>query len=312
VSQEGGASVACLGMVWTDPVLEHLESEDKEVEELYKLSLNAISGMESDGCMRVQGFMHNQMLVVLIDSGSSLSFVSLNLVDKMGLPMQKCAAVEVKVANGEKMRSDKKVVDLEWWSGGHTYTNTLRVLELDVYDLILGFDWLKKHSPMQCDWLENVLTFVDKGVTVQLRGDAGQQKEVPQISSLQVNKWLKGNEVWALVMLEQVVDKKEAVVPEQLQRLLVEFEDIFVVPTGLPPSRDYDHHISLVPGHIPVNSRSYRYSPLHKTEIEKQVSELLTSGLIVPSMSPFASPVLLVQKKMEVGVFMWTTENSMT
>ena len=93
------------------------------------------------------------------------------------------------------------------------------------------------------------------------------------------------------------MDKKEAVVPEQLQRLLVEFEDIFVVPTGLPPSRDYDHHISLVPGHIPVNSRPYRYSPLHKTEIEKQVSELLTSGLIVPSMSPFASPVLLVQKK---------------
>jgi hypothetical protein len=62
-----------------------------------------------------------------------------------------------------------------------------------------------------------------------------------------VNKWLKGNEVWALVMLEQVVDKKEAIVPEQLQRLLVEFEDIFAVPTGLPPSRDYDHHISLVP-----------------------------------------------------------------
>jgi hypothetical protein len=262
-------TVEDMGMVLTDPVLEHLESEDKEVEELYKLSLNAISGMESDGCMRVQGFMHNQMLVVLIDSSSSLSFVSQNLVDKMGLPVQKCAGVEVKVANGEKMRSDKKVVDLEWWFGGHTYTTTLRVLELDMYDLILGFDWLKKHSPMQCDWLQNVLTFVDKGVIVQLRGDAGQHKEVPQISILQVNKWLKGNVVWALVMLEQVVDKKEAVVPEQLQRLLVEFEDIFDVPTGLPPSRDYDHHISLVPGHIPMNSRPYRYSPLHKTEIEK-------------------------------------------
>jgi hypothetical protein len=302
VTQLHALTVEDMGMVLTDPMLEHLESEDKEVEELYKLSLNAISGMESDGCMRVQGFMHNQMLVVLIDSGSSLSFVSQNLVDKMGLPVQKCAAVEVKVANGEKMRSDKKVVDLEWWSGGHTYTTTLRVLELDVYDLILGFDWLKKHSPMQCDWLQNVLTFVDKGVTVQLRGDAGQQKEVPQISILQVNKWLKGNEVWALVMLEQVVDKKEAVVPEQLQRLLVEFEDIFAVPTGLPPSRYYDHHISLVLGHIPVNSRPYRYSPLRKIELEKQVSELLTSGLIVPSMSPFASSVLLVQKRWKLEI----------
>ena len=67
VTQLHALTVEDMGMVLTDPMLEHLESEDKEVEELYKLSLNAISGMESDGCMRVQGFMHNQMLVVLID-----------------------------------------------------------------------------------------------------------------------------------------------------------------------------------------------------------------------------------------------------
>jgi hypothetical protein len=46
-----------------------------------------------------------------------------------------------------------------------------------------------------------------------------------------------------------------------------------------------------------VNSRPYRYSPFHKNEIEKQVKALLESGLIVPSVSPFASPVLLVKKK---------------
>jgi hypothetical protein len=46
-----------------------------------------------------------------------------------------------------------------------------------------------------------------------------------------------------------------------------------------------------------VNCRPYRYSPQHKTEIEKQVRELLMAGLISHSTSPFASPVLLVQKK---------------
>jgi hypothetical protein len=45
------------------------------------------------------------------------------------------------------------------------------------------------------------------------------------------------------------------------------------------------------------------YSPLHKDEIERQVRELLTAGLIIPSNSPYASPVLLMQKKMVVGDF---------
>ena len=52
-----------------------------------------------------------------------------------------------------------------------------------------------------------------------------------------------------------------------------------------------------MPGAIPINSRPYKYSPVHKTEIEKQVQEFLAAGFITHSISPFASPVLLVQKK---------------
>lgn len=48
---------------------------------------------------------------------------------------------------------------------------------------------------------------------------------------------------------------------------------------------------------MPVNAKPYRYSPQHKDEIERQAKEMLQSGLIVPSTSPFASPVLLIQKK---------------
>ena len=36
---------------------------------------------------------------------------------------------------------------------------------------------------------------------------------------------------------------------------------------------------------------------MHKDEIERQVRELLAAGLITTSTSPYASPVLLVQKK---------------
>jgi hypothetical protein len=65
----------------------------------------------------------------------------------------------------------------------------------------------------------------------------------------------------------------------------------------LPPSRVYDHAIPLQPGADPVNTRPSKYSPRHKTEIERQVQELLQDGLFVHSTSPFASPVLLVLKK---------------
>jgi hypothetical protein len=112
-----------------------------------------------------------------------------------------------------------------------------------------------------------------------------------------VAKWLRGNDIWVFALLEEVIEENSNEVHLELQVLLGEFSDIFVTPTELPPSRPFDHHIPLLPRSIPVNDRPYKYSPHHKTEIEKQVAALLKSGLITPSVSPFASSVLLVQKK---------------
>ena len=48
----------------------------------------------------------------------------------------------------------------------------------------------------------------------------------------------------------------------------------------LPPRRDCDHRIPLMAGVQPVNSRPYRYKPELKTEIERQVQEMLDAGII--------------------------------
>lgn len=52
-----------------------------------------------------------------------------------------------------------------------------------------------------------------------------------------------------------------------------------------------------MPGAAPVNIRTYKYSLAQKDEIEKQVAVMLQQGIIRPSVSPYASPVLLVKKK---------------
>nr|AAG46155.1 putative polyprotein [Oryza sativa Japonica Group] len=68
-------------------------------------------------------------------------------------------------------------------------------------------------------------------------------------------------------------------------------------PTELPPKRYCDHSIPLVPVATPVNLRPYRFNPALKDEIEKQISDMLKSGVIQPSHSAFSSPALLVKKK---------------
>lgn len=65
---------------------------------------------------------------------------------------------------------------------------------------------------------------------------------------------------------------------------------------GLPPRRGFDHKIFLREGATLVFIRPYRYPLYQKSEIEKLVHELLRSGLIRPSQSPFSSLVLLVKE----------------
>jgi hypothetical protein len=81
-----------------------------------------------------------------------------------------------------------------------------------------------------------------------------------------------------------------------LKIILDKYSLVFQLPTSLPLVRDCDHQIPLIPGANPVQMRPYRYAPALKSEIEKQVNEMLESGLIQHSKSPFASSVILVKK----------------
>jgi hypothetical protein len=97
--------------------------------------------------------------------------------------------------------------------------------------------------------------------------------------------------------VQEVDSVKIVPCPAVIQQVLADYEEVFAEPSELPPHREYDHAIPLLPGSAPVNAMPYRYSPLHKDELERQVKRLLNSGFVTTSTSPYASPVLLVQKK---------------
>jgi hypothetical protein len=86
-------------------------------------------------------------------------------------------------------------------------------------------------------------------------------------------------------------------IPPIVQAMLNQYTNVFSEPKTRPPSREYDHAITLKLDAVSFNVRPYRYSLEYKNEIEKQIKQMLADGIISPSMSPFASPVLLVLKK---------------
>ena len=65
----------------------------------------------------------------------------------------------------------------------------------------------------------------------------------------------------------------------------------------MPPERDIEFSIDLLPDTAPIAKRSYHMAPIEHEEVKKTIDELLAKGYIRRRFSPWAFPVLLVEKK---------------
>nr|GFA54227.1 putative reverse transcriptase domain-containing protein [Tanacetum cinerariifolium] len=66
---------------------------------------------------------------------------------------------------------------------------------------------------------------------------------------------------------------------------------------GIPPVREVEFSIELIPGAEPISKAPYHMAPIELKELKDQLQELLERGFIRPSVSPWGAPVLFVKKK---------------
>ena len=106
-------------------------------------------------------------------------------------------------------------------------------------------------------------------------------------------------ELGQVYILFSALELESMHVPTTIQQLMNAFDDVFPtdLPSDLPPMRDIQHYIDLIPGSSLPNRPAYRMTPLEREKLQKQVTELIQKRYIRPSISPCFVLALLTPKK---------------
>src|SRR4051812_41984926 len=152
--------------------------------------------------------------------------------------------------------------------GKHKFPVSLIILDSQELGVILGMDWMTKY--------EGVLECVN--CTVALT--TPEKKRIRFKSNFES----KGSKLNSLKRVS--IDS----VP-----IVSEYPDVFLEElSGMPPDRDVEFLIDLLPGSGPIAKRPYKMSVDELKELKKQLGEQLQKGFIQPSSSSWGAPVLFV------------------
>jgi predicted aspartyl protease len=211
------------------------------------------------------------LAALLFDSRARHSFLSARFATTNELPLQNMKTPMVVITPKGSVEANYMTQRLTLTIMGREFWSTPIVLEESSIDLILGMSWLKKAK---------IVINCAKG-TVEITSSKGERFEIIVTASTRPAIFL--------------VDGK--FVGRNI-RAVRDFPDVFPEELpGMPPDREVEFVIDLLPGTAPISKGPYRMSVEELKELNKQLTELQEAGYICPSSSPWGAPVMFIQKK---------------
>ncbi|GJT65062.1 putative reverse transcriptase domain-containing protein [Tanacetum coccineum] len=207
--------------------------------------------------------LNNCYATVLFDSGSNKSFVNTSFSYLIDInPVRLDTSYEVELVDGRVTSTNTILRGCTLNLLNHLFKIDLMPIELETFDVVIRMDWLvDQDTVIVCG--KKVVHIPVKNKTLVVEGD------------------------------REPKEKRLEDVP-----MIRYFPEVFPddLP-GLPPPRQVEFKIELVPGAEPIARAPYRLAPSEMKELADQLQELLKKGFIRPSSSPWGALVLFIKKK---------------
>ncbi|GKA20710.1 putative reverse transcriptase domain-containing protein [Tanacetum coccineum] len=263
---------------------------------LILFGLVMIVDVEPQGPNVVTGtfLLNNRYASILFDSGSDRSFVNTRFSSMLDIKSIKIEdRYEVELADGRVVSTNTVLKGCTLNLVNYVFEIDLMPIELGTFDVIIGMDWLVKHDTViVCG--EKVVRIPCGNKMLIVESDKG----VSRLKVIYCIRARKYAERGCHLFLAHVTKKKSK--EKRLKDVLVlrDFPEVFPKDLpGLPPPRQVEFRIDLVSGAAHVARAPYRLAPSEMKELPVQLQELLETGFIRPSSSPWGAPILFVEKK---------------